>query len=43
MTPERQARLQVCLQELAAILYEETNAAELTNLESIEKPCVRKC
>ena len=37
MTPERQARLQACLQELAAILYEETNAAELTNLESIEK------
>ena len=28
MTPERQARLQACLQELAAILYEETNAAE---------------
>ncbi len=37
MTPEKQARLQVCLQEVASILYEETNSAELTNLESIEK------
>lgn len=37
MTPEKQERLQACLQELAAILYEETNHAELTDLESIEK------
>jgi hypothetical protein len=37
MNPEKQARLQACLQELASILYEETNPAELTNLESIEK------
>jgi len=37
MTPEKQARLQACLQELATILYEETNPAELSNLESIEK------
>lgn len=37
MTPSKQARLQACLQELAAILYEETNPADLTNLESIEK------
>lgn len=37
MTPEKQTRLQACLQELATILYEETNPAELSNLESIEK------
>lgn len=37
MTPEKQARLQACLQELAGLLYEETNLAELSNLESIEK------
>ena len=37
MTPEKQARLQACLQELATILYEETNPTELKNLESIEK------
>jgi len=37
MTPEKQARLQACLQELAGMLYEETNLAELSNLESIEK------
>lgn len=37
MTPSKQARLQACLQELATILYEETNPADLTNLESIEK------
>ncbi len=37
MTPEKQERLQSCLQELAALLYEETNKSELTDLESIEK------
>jgi len=37
MTPEKQARLQACLRELAGILYEETNLAEVSNLESIEK------
>ena len=37
MTPEKQERLQACLQELAALLYEETNKSELTGLESIEK------
>jgi hypothetical protein len=33
----KQARLQACLRELAGILYEETNLAEVSNLESIEK------
>lgn len=37
MNPEKQARLQACLQELASILYEQTNSADLKNLESIEK------
>ncbi len=37
MTPEKQARLQACLRELAGILYEETNLAEVSNLERIEK------
>lgn len=44
MTQEKQARLQACLQELASILYEETNPAQLNNLESIEKTvrCLRR-
>ena len=37
MTPEKQERLRACLQELAALLYEETNPRELSDLESIEK------
>lgn len=37
MNQEKQARLQACLRELASILYEETNPAQLNNLESIEK------
>jgi len=37
MTPEKAQRLKACIQESAAILYEETNAKELTTLESIEK------
>lgn len=37
MTPEKQKRLQACLQELSAILYEEANPGELTDLETIEK------
>jgi hypothetical protein len=37
MTPEKQKRLEACLQELSTILYQEANPRELTNLESIEK------
>lgn len=37
MTPEKAQRLQACLEEIAAILYEETNQSELNSLESIEK------
>jgi hypothetical protein len=37
MTPEKQERLKICLQELATLLYEETDHSKLNNLESIEK------
>ena len=37
MVPEKEERLQACLQELAALLYEKANKSELTDLESIEK------
>jgi len=37
MTPEKLQRLQACLEEAASILYEETSASELQDLESIEK------
>lgn len=37
MNPEKLQRLQACLEEAASILYEETPASELQDLESIEK------
>ena len=37
MTPEKQARLQACLTELATLLYEQTDKSKLTDLENIEK------
>jgi hypothetical protein len=37
VTPEKQKRLKVCLQELATLLYEETDKSKLNDLESIEK------
>ena len=37
VNPEKQERLQACLQELATLLYEETHSCELQDLESIEK------
>lgn len=36
MTPEEAQRLQACLQEIAAILYKNTDPAQLTSLEGIE-------
>ena len=42
MTPEEAARVQECIQEIAAILYKNTPASELTNLESIEKSVRRQ-
>jgi hypothetical protein len=37
MSPEKQKRLKVCLQEIATLLYEETDHSKLNDLESIEK------
>ena len=37
MIPEKQERLQACLQELATLVYEQTDKSNLSNLESIEK------
>ena len=37
MIPEKQERLQACLQELATLVYEQTDKSDLSNLESIEK------
>ncbi len=37
MTPEEAQRLQVCVQEIAAILHRNTPAEELKTLEGIEK------
>jgi len=37
MTPEKASRLNACIQEIAAILYEETSGKELLTLEDIEK------
>jgi hypothetical protein len=37
VTPEKQERLKACLQELATLLYEETDHSKLSDLEEIEK------
>ena len=37
MNPEKQARIDACLRELATLLYEQTDKSTLTDLESIEK------
>lgn len=37
MSPEDQKRLQACVKEMSEILYRNTKAEELTDLESIEK------
>lgn len=36
MTPEEAQRVQECIQEIASILYKNTDPAQLTNLEAIE-------
>lgn len=41
MTPEDQERLQACTQEIAEILYRNSDKTELHSLEKIE-PTVRK-
>ena len=42
MTPEEAQRLQECLQEIAAILYKNTDQTQLTNLEAIENTVRRQ-
>jgi hypothetical protein len=37
MTPQKQARMQACIQKLAALLYEEADKGKLIDLEGIEK------
>jgi hypothetical protein len=37
MTPQKQARIKACIQELAALLYEEADKSKLIDLEGIEK------
>lgn len=37
MTPEQSQRLEACIHEAAAILYDNTPKSELKTLESIEK------
>jgi len=36
MTPEEAQRVQACIQEIAAILYKNTDPTQLTSLEGIE-------
>ncbi len=36
MTPAEAQRVQECIQEIAAILYKNTDSAQLTSLEGIE-------
>lgn len=36
MTPEEAQRVQECIEEIAAILYKNTDATQLTSLEGIE-------
>jgi len=42
MIPEEAERIQACIQEIAAILYKNTPASELTSLENIEKSVRRQ-
>jgi hypothetical protein len=37
MTPQKQERMKACIQELAALLYEEADKSKLIDLEGIEK------
>ena len=42
MTPDKQERIEACIQELATLLYEEADKSQLLNLESIEKTVRRQ-
>ncbi len=43
MTPEESQCVQECLQKIAAILYRNTPATELTTFESLEKAVRTHC
>jgi hypothetical protein len=42
MNPDKQERIEACLQELATLLYEEADKSKLIDLESIEKTVRRQ-
>lgn len=42
MTTDKRERIEACIQELAALLYEETDKNQLQDLESIEKTVRRQ-
>ena len=42
MTPDKQERIEACIQELATLLYEEADKSQLLNLEGIEKTVRRQ-
>lgn len=42
MTTDKQERIEACIQELAVLLYEETDKSQLQDLESIEKTVRRQ-
>ena len=42
MTTDKQERIEACIQELAALLYEEADKSQLRDLESIEQTVRRQ-
>ena len=42
MNPDKQERIESCIQELASLLYEESDKSQLTDLEGIEKTVRRQ-
>jgi len=42
MTTDQQERIEACIQELAALLYEEADKSQLRDLEGIEKTVRRQ-
>jgi hypothetical protein len=42
MNSEKQGRIEACIQELASLLYEESDKSQLTDLEGIEKTVRRQ-
>jgi hypothetical protein len=42
MNLDKQERIEACIQELASLLYEESDKSQLTDLEGIEKTVRRQ-